>query len=56
MKPLLDQWANVSKPVVGMLHLPALPGSPLYGGSITPIREAMLRDAGFSPRAASTDS
>src|SRR4029453_4879166 len=29
----------------GMLHLPALPGSPLYGGSLSAIREAMLRDA-----------
>jgi uncharacterized protein len=45
MKPLHDAWANVSKPVIGMLHLPALPGSPLYAGSIAPIREAMLRDA-----------
>ncbi len=45
MKPLLDQWANAPKPVIGMLHLPALPGSPLYGGSIAPIYEAMLRDA-----------
>ena len=45
MKTLHDAWANVSKPVIGMLHLPALPGSPLYVGSIAPIREAMLRDA-----------
>ncbi|HYO11091.1 MAG TPA: BtpA/SgcQ family protein [Tepidisphaeraceae bacterium] len=42
---LLDAWANVSKVVIGMLHLPALPGSPLYGGSVAAIREAMLRDA-----------
>jgi membrane complex biogenesis BtpA family protein len=45
MKPLLRDWAKLNKVVIGMLHLPALPGSPLYGGSIAPIREAMLRDA-----------
>jgi membrane complex biogenesis BtpA family protein len=45
MKPVLAAWAKVAKPVIGMLHLPALPGSPLYGGSVAPIREAMLRDA-----------
>ena len=41
----LSAWKNVRKPVIGMLHLPALPGSPLYGGSLTSIRDAMLRDA-----------
>ena len=45
MKPLLDAWSGVSKPVVGMLHLAALPGAPLYGGSMASIREAVLRDA-----------
>src|SRR6478672_9199630 len=45
MHALLENWKNVAKPVIGMLHLPALPGSPLYGGSIAPIRELMLRDA-----------
>src|SRR3954463_8978878 len=45
MKPLLPGWSKVNKVVIGMLHLPALPGSPLYGGSIAPIRELMLRDA-----------
>ena len=42
---LLDAWKNVRKPVIGMLHLAALPGSPLYGGSRSTIREAVLRDA-----------
>src|SRR6266536_252615 len=42
---LLPAWAKINKPVIGMLHLAALPGSPLYGGSIEPIRAAMLRDA-----------
>src|SRR2546426_191322 len=42
---LLPAWAKINKPVIGMLHLAALPGSPLYGESIEPIRSAMLRDA-----------
>src|SRR5437667_11350276 len=42
---LLPAWAKINKPVIGMLHLAALPGSPLYGGSIEPIRSAILRDA-----------
>jgi membrane complex biogenesis BtpA family protein len=42
---LLPAWSNVPKVVIGMLHLPALPGSPLYGGSVAAIRAAMLRDA-----------
>jgi membrane complex biogenesis BtpA family protein len=41
----LPAWSNVPKPVIGMIHLAALPGSPLYGGSVTPIREAAIRDA-----------
>src|SRR5689334_6973860 len=42
---LLPQWANRQKVVIGMLHLPALPGSPLYQGSLQAIREVMVRDA-----------
>jgi hypothetical protein len=42
---LLAGWKNVPKPVIGMLHLAALPGSPLYGGSLLSVREAVLRDA-----------
>jgi hypothetical protein len=33
------------KPVIGMLHLPALPGSPRYGGSYRDILKLILRDA-----------
>jgi membrane complex biogenesis BtpA family protein len=36
---------KTKKPVIGMLHLPALPGSRLYGGSISAIRDLLLRDA-----------
>jgi predicted TIM-barrel enzyme len=42
---MLAAWKNVRKPVIGMLHLAALPGSPLYGGSLSVVREAVLRDA-----------
>jgi len=42
---MLPAWQNVRKPVIGMLHLAALPGSPLYGGSLSSVREAVLRDA-----------
>lgn len=42
---LLPAWSAVPKPVIGMLHLPALPGSPLYGNSLAAIRDTLLRDA-----------
>ncbi len=44
MNVLLPRWAGL-KPVVGMVHLFPLPGSPRFGGSISAIREAALRDA-----------
>lgn len=39
------RWAPCEKPVVGMLHAPPLPGSPLYGGSLEDVLAAVLRDA-----------
>jgi membrane complex biogenesis BtpA family protein len=42
---VLNAWKNVGKPVIGMLHLAPLPGAPLYGGSLSTIREAVLGDA-----------
>ncbi len=42
---LLDAWKSVSKPVVGLLHLPALPGSPAFGGQLESIRAGLWRDA-----------
>ncbi len=36
---------RVSKPIIGMLHAPALPGAPGYQGSFEAVREAVLRDA-----------
>ena len=43
--PLLAAWAEVPRPVIGMLHLRPLPGSPRYAGDVAAVREAMLADA-----------
>jgi membrane complex biogenesis BtpA family protein len=43
--PLLPEWSNVSRPVIGMLHLPALPGAPRFDGNVRGIAESVLRDA-----------
>ena len=42
---LLPEWADVSKPIIGMLHLPPLPGAPAFDGDLATIRERMLADA-----------
>ncbi len=43
--PLLtSQWKKV-KPIIGMVHLLPLPGSPLYNGSVDEIFERALSDA-----------
>ena len=42
---LLDAWQETICPVVGMLHLSALPGSPAFDGSLQKIEAAVLRDA-----------
>ena len=42
---LLGEWSNIVAPIVGMLHLPALPGAPRFGGDVTSLREHVLRDA-----------
>ena len=44
MSPLLSQWSSVAKPVIGMLHLPALPGAPGFGGDVRGITDSALRD------------
>jgi len=38
-------FPHVPKPIIGMLHLPALPGAPLFGGDLVALRESVLRDA-----------
>jgi membrane complex biogenesis BtpA family protein len=42
---LLPAWNNVKKIVIGMLHLPPLPGSPLFSGDLSGLRDQVLRDA-----------
>src|SRR3954466_6562310 len=44
---LLARWSSVRKPVIGMLHLPPLPGSPQFTAADGPdaLREIVLRDA-----------
>lgn len=44
MKPLLPQWKGLRKIIIGMLHLPALPGAPLHQDGLPKIRDALLRD------------
>ncbi len=43
--PLCPAWENIHKPVIGMIHLPALPGSPGYRGDLASIRAHILADA-----------
>src|SRR2546430_2735713 len=44
---MLSLWPAATEPVIGMLHLPPLPGSPAYdlAGGMAALREAVLRDA-----------
>ncbi|HBT17256.1 MAG TPA: SgcQ protein, partial [Firmicutes bacterium] len=44
---LLNEMFGVKKPILGMVHFPPLPGSPLYNNSdgMKKIRETALRDA-----------
>jgi uncharacterized protein len=42
---LLAEWSNVRHPIIGMLHLPPLPGSPRSCHGLEQIREKTLRDA-----------
>jgi len=41
----LPEWTILRTPVIGMLHLPPLPGSPRYGGGLEAITRHVLRDA-----------
>ena len=43
--PLLPEWSTVPRPVVGMLHLPPLPGAPRFAGNMVSLRDHLLRDA-----------
>ena len=41
----IPEWSSVRWPVVGMLHVPPLPGAPRYGGDLQSIRARVLEDA-----------
>ena len=43
--PLCPQFADITKPIIGMLHLPPLPGSPRYAGDRQALRTHVLNDA-----------
>ena len=45
MRSVLSEWSTVPKPVVGMLHVPALPGAPRHAGDVAEIQASVLRDA-----------
>jgi uncharacterized protein len=47
---LLSSWPANKKIVIGMLHLPALPGSPQFSGDMQAIRDAVMRDADLLTR------
>lgn len=42
---LLAEWSTVPKPVVGMLHVPPLPGAPRFSGDLTALSNHVCRDA-----------
>lgn len=42
---LCPQWAALRHPVIGMVHLMPLPGSPGYGGDMSAVIAAAVRDA-----------
>ncbi|MBU0640496.1 MAG: BtpA/SgcQ family protein [Planctomycetes bacterium] len=44
-RPLLPAWNGVPHPVIAMLHAPALPGSPRYGGDLADVAARVLSDA-----------
>jgi hypothetical protein len=45
LQELVPAWSSVRTPVIGMLHLPPLPGAPRYAGDLGAVTAAVLRDA-----------
>ena len=45
MSALLPEWKNTKFIIIGMLHLGALPGAPLFDGDLDRVRDTLLRDA-----------
>src|SRR4051812_25124527 len=42
---MINLLGNLTKPIIGMIHLKPLPGTPGFGGSIDAIVDAALADA-----------
>ena len=42
---LLPRWSAIPVPVIGMLHLPPLPGSSRWAGDLAAVRDFVLHDA-----------
>lgn len=45
MQAIVEEWVSVSHPVIGMVHLGALPGSPGFRGDLDAVIEAAIADA-----------
>jgi hypothetical protein len=45
MKAILEEWASLSHPVIGMVHLGPLPGSPCFAGDFAAVINAAVADA-----------
>ena len=45
MNMILEEWAALSHPVIGMVHLRPLPGSPRFGGDFDAVIQATVADA-----------
>lgn len=44
-EPLFPQWSKLTRPVIGMVHLKPLPGSPRFEGDWQAVIDAALKDA-----------
>lgn len=44
-RSLLPEWSRLATPVIGMIHLPALPGSPRASLALDRVLDHALRDA-----------
>jgi membrane complex biogenesis BtpA family protein len=42
---MIEAWKSVSRPLIGMLHAPPLPGSPRFEGGLDAVYEHVLHDA-----------
>ena len=45
MTAILEQWVGLSHPVIGMVHLAPLPGSPRFAGDLDAVIDAAVADA-----------